>query len=152
MSVSPRIRRAASADLDGILDLERLFPGDRMSRAALRRFLRSDRAAIWVAVWRGCITGALVMLTRQGSRWARVYSLVVDPVVRGRGLGQRLVRTAEREAGKRGCTGMSLEVRTDNGPARALYARLGYREVATLPTYYDDNAPGVRLRKRFASL
>ncbi len=149
MSVSPRVRRARSADLDGILNLERLFPGDRMSRAALRRFLQNERAAIWVAVWRGGLVAALVMLTRQGSRWARIYSLVVDPVVRGRGLGLRLVRTAEREARRRGCIGMSLEVRTDNGPARALYTRLGYLEAAALPAYYDDNAPGVRLRKRF---
>jgi len=149
MTALPQIRRAVASDLDAILDLERLFPGDRMSRASLRRFLLAERAAVWVVVWRGAVAGALVMLTRKNSEWARVYSLAVDPAARGQGLGTRLVRTAEREARKRGCIGISLEVRTDNGPARALYARLGYQEVAALPAYYEDKAPGARLRKRF---
>jgi len=149
MTALPQIRRAMASDLDAILDLERLFPGDRMSRASLRRFLLAEHAAVWVVVWRGAVAGALVMLTRINSGWARVYSLAVDPAARGQGLGMRLVRTAEREARKRGRAGISLEVRTDNGPARALYARLGYREVAALPAYYEDKAPGVRLRKRF---
>lgn len=143
------IRPARIADVDGVLALERHFPGDRMSRAALRRLLRSPSARLWVAQTRrpAVIAGAIILLTRANSGVARIYSLVVDPELRGFGLGRRLVGTAERAARSAGLSTMSLEVREDNAAARALYARLGYCEHARLSGYYEDGAAGLRLRK-----
>ena len=149
MSAAVRIRRALPDDAVAILDLERLFPGDRMSRASVRRFLRIPQAAVWVATQRAAVVGALILLGRRDSAWARIYSVVVDPALRGRGLGQRLVRAAEREARRRGACGVSLEVRADNAAARALYARLGYAQAALLHAYYEDGAPGIRLKRHF---
>jgi ribosomal-protein-alanine N-acetyltransferase len=74
---------------------------------------------------------------------------VVAPHARGHGLGARLVACAEREARANACAGVSLEVRADNEVARSLYRSLGYLEHALLPAYYDDGAPGVRLRRHF---
>ena len=149
MSATARIRRARSTDLLAILELERLFPGDRMSRRSLRAFLASPRTAIWVAELNASLVGALVLLTRRNSRYARIYSVVVAPAARGRGLARRLIGGAEREARRRGCVGMSLEVRADNHAARALYAQLGYRETLALSGYYEDGAPGLRLQRHF---
>ena len=150
MTRAPAIRRARASDVDGILELERHFPGDRMSRASVRRFLRVDSARMWVVAAPqspGRIVGALILLMRRGSATARIYSVVVDPAARGLGLGRRLVQTAERGARDAGCDAVSLEVREDNAAARALYASLGYAERQRLPGYYDDGGDGLRLRK-----
>lgn len=141
------LRRARASDIDGILALEQHFPGDRMSRASLRRLLRVTSACLWVISAERCIVAALVLLTRRGSSVARIYSVVVDPAQRGLGLGHRLVEVAERGARAVGCSAISLEVREDNTAARALYAKLGYLEQRRLPGYYEDGADGLRLRK-----
>ncbi|WP_028080138.1 GNAT family N-acetyltransferase [Solimonas soli] len=151
--MSPRLRRARTGDVDAILELERHFPGDRMSRASVQRFLRVASARVWVVeitAARTHVVGALILLTRRGSTIARIYSVVVDPIARGLGLGRRLVQVAERGARAAGCAAVSLEVREDNAAARALYASLGYAERQRLPGYYDDGGDGLRLRKVLA--
>lgn len=142
-----RIRPATVADLDGLLALEALFPTDRLSRAALRRFLRVSSARLWVAVQAGVVVGNVLLLLRAGADHGRVYSLVVAPSARGQGLGDRLLATTERHARAAGRTRLRLEVRRENAAARALYARRGYVEVAQLDDYYADGAPGLRLQK-----
>lgn len=144
-----RIRRAGPADLDGLLELERHFPSDRMSRASMRRLLCSPTARIWVAETPAprTLAGALVLLTRARSSIARIYSVVVDPRVRGRGLGRRLIETAEHAARRQGLAAISLEVREDNAAARALYAGLGYQVQCAMAAYYEDGVGGLRLRK-----
>lgn len=102
-----------------------------------------------MAVDRATVVGNAVLLFRRRSQWARLYSLVVAPQARGRGVAQALVDAAESLARQRGGVGVRLEVRTDNLPARALYARLGYAELAVLPGYYEDGAEGRRLARRF---
>ncbi|MFP5357463.1 MAG: N-acetyltransferase family protein [Gammaproteobacteria bacterium] len=147
MSVTPRLRPAGPGDVPGLLALEQHFPSDRLSRAALRRFLRSPGARVWVAERQQAICGALILLTRAGSRRGRLYSLVVAPAARGQGLGARLVRQAEALAVQAGLRMLVLEVRADNAAARALYADLGYAVERSLPGYYDDGADGLRLSK-----
>ena len=145
-----RIRTARAEDAAGILALEAAFPTDRMSARSVRRFIAAG--AVVVAVCGRAIVGALVLLLRRNSRWARIYSVAVDPVWRGRGIGRRLVTGAATRARAAGCQGIGLEVRADNDAARALYAALGYHEVAQLPSYYEDGEPGIRLRKPFTPL
>lgn len=142
-----QIRRGRPADAAGIVALEALFPSDRMSARSVRRFLWTPSAAVWTAVAGTGVVGALVLLTRRGSRAARIYSLAVHPSARGQGLARRLVQAAEAEARRRGRPCVTLEVRIDNAAARALYAGLGYAERDQLPRYYEDGAPGLRLHK-----
>ncbi len=142
-----QVRRAGRGDIPALLMLERHFPGDRMSERSMRHLLAAPSAAIWVARDGSVTLGSLVLLTRRNSGVARIYSVVVDPEARGQGIAGRLVAAAERFArlGKKAL--MSLEVRADNAPARALYRRVGYAETATLRSYYEDGADGLRLRK-----
>lgn len=149
MSAGVHVRVARDADVVGILDLERLFPGDRMSRASVRRFLRVSTARVLVATHERQVVAALVLLFRKNSAWARIYSVIVDPSMRGQGIASRLIARAEREARTRACHGMTLEVRHDNIAARELYRRLGYDERRVLPDYYQDGASGLRLCRRF---
>src|SRR5689334_6618084 len=118
--------------------MEKHFPSDRLSDRAIRRFLRAPSARVLVAQDARQLLGNLVLLTRRGSRVARVYSLVVDHPGRGRGIAKRLVGEAEAAARAAGCEAISLEVREDNTAARSLYRRLGYAETARLAGFYDD--------------
>ncbi|MES0873913.1 GNAT family N-acetyltransferase [Sinimarinibacterium thermocellulolyticum] len=145
-----RVRRARAEDAAGILALEQHFPGDRMSARSVRHLLRAASACVRVACLDGAVVGAVILLLRRNSRWARIYSVAVDPRWRGLGIGRRLVLAAEADARRLGRDGVTLEVREDNAAARALYENLGYRIDAVLPGYYEDGAPGIRLRKPFA--
>ncbi len=53
------------------------------------------------------------------------------PEVRGRGIGRRLIVAALEDAWQRGFTRVQLSVYTDNHPARALYASVGFQSEGT---------------------
>lgn len=99
--------------------------------------------AIGVRAPRGVLAAAAIALMRRGGRTARIYSLAVDPGFRGRGLGAALVESIARRTG----LGLSLEVRKDNAPARALYERLGFTPGETLRDYYAIGDHGIRYRR-----
>lgn len=149
MSPAPTPRPARAADLPGLLALEAQFPGDRLSARQFRHHLHNPRAQLRVQPDAGTVLGYHLVLTRAGSGWARLYSLVVDPAARGRGLGRILLADAEAQARRAGCRGLRLEVRQDNRAANALYAAAGYRRLAALPGYYEDGGDGWRLVREF---
>lgn len=64
-----------------------------------------------------------------------------------RGVGAALVAWLERSASVAGIGQVVLEARSSNDAARAFYRRLGYREMQTLPGYYQGHEAGVRLAK-----
>lgn len=65
-----------------------------------------------------------------------ILTVAVLPEARRRGLGAALVAEIEAAAAARGAEESFLEVAETNAPARALYARLGYRAVGRRPRYY----------------
>lgn len=142
------IRRATLADLPVLVALERDFPGDRLSRRSFRHLLTRARADVWVAVADDCIVGNAVVLYRAHVRQARLYSLVVHPARRGRGIARGLVDAAEAAARLHDCACVHLEVRIDNDPALGLYAKLGYRTVRRIPRFYEDGQDALRLERR----
>ena len=145
-----RIRRASMSDAAALFEMEALFPSDRMNLRSIRRFIASDSARVIVATRDGKPVGNLVLLLRANSRKARIYSVVVSPAARGLGIGDRLVQSAERVARDAGRHTVTLEVRTDNAAARALYARRRYVESRTLRRFYEDGGDGLRLERVLA--
>ena len=65
--------------------------------------------------------------------WLSIDALWVDPRLRGRGHGRRLMLQAEQRAGARGCTRARLD--TFDFQARAFYERLGYAVYAQLDDF-----------------
>jgi ribosomal protein S18 acetylase RimI-like enzyme len=59
-----------------------------------------------------------------------VDALATDAAFQRRGAARALLAEAERQAHARGLPAVALDTTTANAPARALYAALGYREVA----------------------
>jgi ribosomal-protein-alanine N-acetyltransferase len=70
---------------------------------------------------------------------AHVTNLLVDPSWRGAGIGRRLMVELIHAAIAEGAHHMTLEVRSQNLPARALYGELGFAPVGLRPGYYDDD-------------
>lgn len=145
------IRPATVDDLEEILRLEEVcFETDRFPRRNLRYLLTRGRAFTLVDENHGRLRGYVLVLLRRGTSLARLYSIAVDPAVRGRGVAAALVQAAEAEALERGCVLMRLEIRGDNEASQSLFRRLGYRPFATWPDYYEDAAEALRFEKHLA--
>lgn len=141
------IRRAAHADIPALVTLEAVFPTDRMSTRNFQDLLRRGRGSVLVYEDEGALLGDAVVLYRRNSPTARIYSLVVEPKQRGRGIAQQLLAAVEIEARERQCQTLRLEVRPDNAQALRLYNHLGYRVERRLEQFYEDGSPALRLSK-----
>src|SRR5258708_7046176 len=86
------IRPAIPADVGALLALERkVFTTDRVSRRSFRRLLCVPTAQILVAEVGHRIAGYALVLYREGSRLARLYSIAADPHHAPRGTGAHLL-------------------------------------------------------------
>ena len=66
-----------------------------------------------------------------------MQTLAVAPAEQGQGLGRRLLDALLDEARRREAAEVLLEVRADNAPAQALYARAGFERIAVRRGYYQ---------------
>ena len=144
-----RIRRATNADVAALVALEnRVFDSDRLRARQWRQHVASPRATVLVAVTaRDTLLGAAIVFFHRGRDIARLYSLAVAPEARGRGVGERLLVDAERDAARRGSRRMRLEVRRDNVGARRLYDLRGFHVLGERPGYYEDGHDALRYEK-----
>jgi ribosomal protein S18 acetylase RimI-like enzyme len=121
-----------------------------MSARQLRRHLANPGAAVVVAILDREISGAAVVFFHSSHRIARLYSIAVAAQARGFGIGERLLKAAERIAQARKSAALRLEVRGDNAAAQRLYERRGYRRFGTRKHYYEDGRDALRYEKSFA--
>lgn len=77
---------------------------------------------------------------------AEVLTLAVLPEARGKGVGQGLLTALLDMAAKLGAAEIFLEVAEANARARALYAKVGARQVGRRRRYYADGADALVLR------
>lgn len=145
-----RLRPARPGDVPALLALERAsFASDRLSPRQLAWHASGrSHARFAVAERDGAIVGNALVFLRRGTRRARLYSIVVAKAARGLGLGTRLLAWTERAARAAGARELSLEVRTRNAAAIALYERRGYVRIGTRRGYYEDGADAARYLKR----
>jgi ribosomal-protein-alanine acetyltransferase len=147
------IRPAEETDLEAIYALEcASFETDRLSRRALRRFLRASHRPLLAARSSGRVVGYVLTSLVPRSKSARIYSLAVQKGQGRRGVGRELLHAAERYARAHGRASVRLEVRYDNAPAIALYEKLGYRTFGRYPGYYGDGAAALRFEKSLIPL
>jgi GNAT superfamily N-acetyltransferase len=85
------------------------------------------RGRVYVLEEEGMVAGVLVLEPQHGS--LLVETLAVDPARQGAGVGRRLMAFAETEAARLHLARIHLYTHQAMAPARAFYARLGYREV-----------------------
>ena len=75
-------------------------------------------------------------LVRAGGGAADLVSVAVAPSALRRGVATRLLLHLFDALAGEGVEDLCLEVAIDNGPAQALYDRLGFVEVGRRPGYY----------------
>ncbi len=123
-----------------------LAPMDRALAESWWKERAAGPYAVWVAVEDGRVVGTLSLASpdKPNSRHrAELVKLMVHRTARGRGLGRRLLDTAERAAAAEGITLLHLDTETDS-PAEHLYRSAGWTRVGVIPDYAAD--PGGVLR------
>ena len=137
---------AAPVDVPSLLALENAaFTGDRLTRRSLARLVGTASSRFLVARADGALAGYVIVLLHRRRRAARIYSLAVAAGFAGRGIGRALVEAGCDAARLAGREAVTLEVRTDNCRAIALYRRSGFAESARLEDYYEDGQAALRM-------
>jgi GNAT superfamily N-acetyltransferase len=103
---------------------QNLIPG-LIEHGGARVFLAFENAAtdsrgIGIAI---CLLG---FSSFRGAKLLNIHDIAVVPDVRGKGVGAALLRALEDDAKTIGCCKITMEVRSDNERAKALYQRIGY--------------------------
>lgn len=144
------IRPAQIADVPRLVAIETAaFATDRISPRSFRRQIRSASLALHVATYDQIVHGYVLVALRAKTKHARIYSIAVD-VDQGRGLGRRLMETAEALARERGYPLMRLEVNETNRRAIGIYEQSGYTRIGRREDYYEDGAAALLYEKPIA--
>ncbi|TDC46344.1 ribosomal-protein-alanine N-acetyltransferase [Jiangella ureilytica] len=146
------LRPMTRPDLDVVVPLEQeLFAGDPPWSAAQ---FESELAGVpdvrWyvVAEAGGVVVGyAGLQAPSHPGDAADVLTIAVAPSSQRGGVGTLLMTALETEARRRGAGELLLEVRADNDPALAFYARHGFERIAVRRKYYGGGRDGLVLRK-----
>lgn len=142
------LRPGEPTDEQGVLSLdEKCFDEFwRYDPVTLRAL--ADTESLSVAVRDGRIIGYTLWVCR-GSE-GTVARLAVDPAIRRRGVGSALLRDAVACLTSAGARAVTLTTQEENGPARRLYVREGFREsprrlactISSLPQGAGERAAG----------
>jgi len=109
------------------------MPAGRIADAVRGVLRHPERGRILVAAEAGRIVGvaalSFVWPIEHAGRSAWLEELYVEPALRGRGIGTRLLRLALRVAAESGAVAVDLEVDAEHQRAAGLYAREGFRSL-----------------------
>jgi [ribosomal protein S18]-alanine N-acetyltransferase len=133
----PTIRPLAYADLPQVIAIERRAFTTPWSLAMFVLELSKPSGVCMAAVdsRTSKLVGYLVC-SRYDTVW-HLMNVAVEPALRRRGIAWALLEQMIRQAGAE--QQYTLEVRTSNTPAIALYERLHFRSAGKRPRYYRDN-------------
>lgn len=139
----PAVRRARPDDAGAIAEwLEPTLPRP-WSASEVEAEIRHPGGRGWLI--EGSAGGVrAALLARRAADEMEILQLAVAIEARRAGLGSTLM---ERASGESGVERIQLEVREDNGAARAFYQALGFREVGRRTAYYRDGATAILLSR-----
>ncbi len=133
-SDSITIRPLGYSDLPQVIAIERRAFPTPWSLAMFVLELSKPSGVCLAAVRDARVAGYLIC-ARYDQVW-HLMNIAVDPAARRRGIATALLSEMIRRAGPD--RQYTLEVRTSNAPAIALYERFGFRSAGTRPRYYHD--------------
>jgi ribosomal protein S18 acetylase RimI-like enzyme len=135
-------RRAIAADLptlvdmlaDDVLGQAREKPGEPLAEEYTKGFAAIDadpNQVLLVAEQAGTIAGMLQLtvipgISHLGSWRGQIEGVRVAATLRGRGIGEALLRHAIALAGDRGCTIVQLTTNKSRADAKRFYEKLGF--------------------------
>lgn len=141
--VEPTVRRevrpgdiGAIAALHGVIYSREYGVDADFERGVLATLLEAaergwpgSREAAWLVELGGRFAGSLG-LTEEGPDEARIRWVLLDPAVRGQGLGRRLISEAVGEARRHGYRRITLDTFSELTQAARLYRAHGFRVVS----------------------
>jgi ribosomal-protein-alanine N-acetyltransferase len=136
MSAEPEIRRLTYADLPSVVAIERRAFTTPWSLAMFVLELSKASGVCLTASEPGGEIAGYVVCSRYDTVW-HVMNVAVDPVQRRKGVATALLGALLAEVGED--ARLTLEVRTSNVAAIALYERFGFRSAGLRRRYYQDN-------------
>jgi ribosomal protein S18 acetylase RimI-like enzyme len=144
------IRRANKKDIENLLRIEeKCFSAYRFNRRQFHHYISDPFGISAVAEVDGSRVGYIsgIVDHRGGMVTARLYSMAVLPRWRKAGIGTALLRHFEKEANKKRCGSVMLEVHKGNKRARLLYEKRGYARREVLSDHYGPGQHGIRMLK-----
>jgi tRNA threonylcarbamoyl adenosine modification protein YeaZ/ribosomal-protein-alanine acetyltransferase len=151
-----RIDRLVQADL-GALDVieRRCFPHPWSTAMYAEELRRGPDEGVHLAARDDASGGRLVgaaLAARIGDSW-HVMNVLVDPSAQRRGVAGALIEELLRQTSERSVDdGWTLEVRTGNTAAIALYERYGFTSHGLRPGYYTDTGEDALIMWRTADV
>lgn len=143
------IRWMRKDDLDAVAELEQLSFSVPWSYESLEQGLSNGLDLYLVWEENGIAAGYINfrILTGEGE----VQRVAVHPLLRGRGLGRKLMEAMAEYTSSQGITDLTLEVRAGNQTAINLYESCGFVKEAVRKDYYaDPTEDAVIMWRRFA--
>jgi len=125
-------------DLPAVLEIERASHVDPWQESFFVEELERPQALMLVAR----LGGERRRLVGYICVWlvadeVQIFNLAVDPAMRRRGVGRRLLLEALHHACRRNARIALLEVRRSNRAAQELYQSIGFRPSGLRPNYYE---------------
>jgi ribosomal-protein-alanine N-acetyltransferase len=142
------IRRLTYADLPQVIAIERRAFPTPWSLAMFVLELSKPSGICLVALIDGRVAGYMVC-SRYDVVW-HVMNVAVDPERRREGIATAMLEHLFAQADKPG-EQYTLEVRTSNDPAIALYEQFGFESAGVRPGYYHDNKEDALIMWRTAA-
>lgn len=157
------IRKAIAKDIDAVAELyEKIHLAEERGQMTIGwkrgiypvRVTAEDalrRQDLFVEEAEGCIVGTAILNQTQvdvyeKARWQYaasdeqvmvMHTLVIDPDVKGQGLGRFFAEFYETYARQQGCLYLRIDTNARNAHARKFYQKLGYKEVDILPCVFN---------------
>jgi len=132
------IRPAVPADLDDLLQLEKLSFARPWKRADLARELARPDGLVLLLKTALAAPAPAYLCARIISPEAELLRIAVAPAARRQGLGRRLLERLVTDLGRQKITTLHLEVAENNQPALHLYRQFGFTPAGQRPGYYDQ--------------
>ena len=149
--VYEEIHTAEEAGTQTIGWIRGVYPTAATAEAALARgdlfVLETDKilgAAIINRIQVDAYEGAAWAYDAPADKVCVLHTLVISPRAGKMGCGRAFVQFYEDYAREHGCAELRMDTNARNTRARAMYAKLGYREIGIVPTVFNG-IPGVDL-------
>lgn len=130
-----RIRRMEERDVPAAAEIERESISPAWSEQAFRDSLALDCTLLLVAEREQKIAGYCCCY--RSFEEGEITNVAVRRELRGRGIGEALLRELFRQGAEEGIEAYTLEVRLSNEPATRLYEKLGFESAGIRKNFYE---------------